>query len=85
MSQRRFHIVLDTNNVSDKFLTDKSFIIYLIETICEQIDMKILKGPIVAEGIPENPGISAFAIIDFSHIAQLRRAGQACDADRAGK
>ncbi len=33
------------------------------------IDMKIIYGPIVQEGVPMNPGLSAFAIIDFSHIS----------------
>lgn len=31
--------------------------------------MKILKGPETAAGIPVNPGLSTFAIIDFSHIS----------------
>jgi S-adenosylmethionine decarboxylase len=31
--------------------------------------MKILHGPVIVEGIPTNPGLSGFAIIDFSHIS----------------
>lgn len=31
--------------------------------------MKILEGPIIAEGVTDNPGLSALAIIDFSHIS----------------
>jgi S-adenosylmethionine decarboxylase len=33
------------------------------------IDMKILAGPYIAEGVPENPGWTGFVIIDKSHIA----------------
>ncbi len=28
-----------------------------------------MHGPVVLEGVPENPGITGFAIIDFSHIS----------------
>lgn len=31
--------------------------------------MSILAGPYSAVGIPENPGVSAFVIIDYSHIS----------------
>jgi S-adenosylmethionine decarboxylase len=40
-----------------------------IKELADEIDMKILHGPVVAEGIPENPGLSGFAIIDYSHIS----------------
>jgi len=31
--------------------------------------MRIIKGPIVAQGAEANPGLSILAIIDFSHIS----------------
>ena len=34
-----------------------------------KIGMNILKGPVVVEGVPENPGWTGFVIIDKSHIA----------------
>ena len=33
------------------------------------IGMKVLAGPYVVEGVPENPGWTGFVIIDKSHIA----------------
>ena len=33
------------------------------------IGMKVLAGPLVVEGVPENPGWTGFVIIDKSHIA----------------
>jgi len=33
------------------------------------IGMKILAGPYVVEGVPENPGWTGFTIIDKSHIS----------------
>lgn len=34
-----------------------------------KIGMKILEGPVVVQGVPENPGWTGFVIIDKSHIA----------------
>ena len=33
------------------------------------IGMKVLAGPLVVEGVPENPGWTGFVIIDKSHIS----------------
>ena len=37
--------------------------------LAAEIGMKILAGPTVVEGAPENPGWTGFVIIDKSHIA----------------
>jgi len=34
-----------------------------------QIDMHILDGPHIIQGVPENPGITGIEVIDKSHIA----------------
>ena len=45
----------------------------IIETILLElpgrIEMKILAGPVVVAGQPDNPGWTGFVIIDKSHIA----------------
>jgi S-adenosylmethionine decarboxylase len=41
----------------------------ILEKLPEKIGMKILNGPHVVEGNPENPGWTGFVIIDKSHIA----------------
>ncbi len=50
-------------------LTDPRFIVFLMDTVCDEVQMTYLRMPEVVEGLPENPGLTAFAVIDFSHIA----------------
>lgn len=66
---RRFHFILDAFNCDVRLLSDRVFLEELVRQITKLLDMKILKGPECAEGIPINPGLSVFAIIDFSHIS----------------
>lgn len=66
---RRFHCIIDAKNCHPVLLGDKNFIEGIVKMIAQKVDMKILKGPVIADGIVDNPGISCFAIIDFSHIS----------------
>jgi S-adenosylmethionine/arginine decarboxylase-like enzyme len=68
-SSRRFHFIIDAFKCDAALLSDKAFLVSLIKKIAKLIDMKIIKGPVAAKGIPVNPGYSVFAIIDFSHIS----------------
>jgi S-adenosylmethionine decarboxylase len=68
-SSRRFHFIIDAFNCNRALLSDRAFLVNLIKKIAKLIDMKIIKGPVAAKGIPINPGFSVFAIIDFSHIS----------------
>ncbi|MEK7166900.1 MAG: S-adenosylmethionine decarboxylase [Patescibacteria group bacterium] len=65
----RFHLIIDAFDCRVSLLSDKNFLIELVKKIAKMIDMKIIKGPEFAKGIQENPGLSIFAIIDFSHIS----------------
>jgi S-adenosylmethionine decarboxylase len=65
----RHHLIVDIVNVDLDKLNDKNFLIEIIYKIVGLIDMKILFGPKVIKGAKENPGLSAFCIIDFSHIS----------------
>lgn len=69
MSSRRFHIILDCDNVPVNKLKSEAFLIELMGEIKDAIDMKFLVWPQIAQGTVENPGLTAFAIIDFSHIS----------------
>jgi len=65
---RRFHLIIDAFDCK-KDLSNKKFIEQTIIEIAKLLKMTIIKGPIIAKGIEKNPGLTAFAIIDFSHIS----------------
>lgn len=68
MKTKRFHHIIDLNNCNNKIF-DQQIVCDFVEEVVEALDMSILKGPITANGIEENPGLSVLAIIDFSHIS----------------
>lgn len=68
MQTKRFHNIYDLENCSEK-ISNRDDLCQLVHDIADSVDMKILEGPIVAEGIETNPGLSALAIIDYSHIS----------------
>lgn len=65
----RYHIIIDIKNVPDDHLSDKHGLENFLKSLPGMIGMSILDGPHVIEGIPENPGLTGFVIIDFSHIS----------------
>ncbi len=68
MRQPRYHIICDLSGCNQN-IKDAPRIREFLEEVVKQINMSILEGPIIAEGKPENPGISGLVIIDFSHIS----------------
>ncbi len=66
---RRFHIIIDAYNCKPEVLSDGAKVKYALEEIAKLCQMHILHGPVIIEGVPENPGITGFCIIDFSHIS----------------
>lgn len=68
-----FHIIFDAIGVDKELLDSDKFIFELIHEIPTLVGMKILSGPNMVRDHErpdnENPGISCFAIIDFSHIS----------------
>ena len=68
MNTKRFHNIFDLENCNEK-IGNRDDLRQLVQKIAESVDMNILEGPIVAEGVDINPGFSALAIIDFSHIS----------------
>ena len=64
----RFHAILDVA-VPGGCPTTMAQVRTILEQLPPLIDMRILDGPYVVEGMPYNPGITGFAIIDFSHIS----------------
>lgn len=48
---------------------DKEKVDFILRDLPPRIDMHILDGPHVVEGVPENPGVTGIEVIDKSHIA----------------
>ena len=47
----------------------KSKLDEVIKDIAKLCGMKVLHGPVIVEGGQKNPGLTAFAVIDLSHIS----------------
>ncbi len=69
MAAQRFHIIIDASNVSEKSLSDEEGLKKFLTDLTSEIGMHVLAGPLIAQGIPQNPGLSGFVLIDFSHIS----------------
>ncbi len=48
---------------------DEEVVRRILSELPALIGMKILAGPYVVEGVPENPGWTGFVIIDKSHLS----------------
>lgn len=69
MVTKRYHFIFDASDIDIQLLTDKGFIKKILTETIDLLNMHVLEGPYVVEGIDENPGLSGFCIIDFSHIS----------------
>lgn len=69
MKTGRFHIILDLEKVDNQILNDEEGLKKFLVDVTEKVEMHVLFGPVVVSGIPENPGLSGFVIIDYSHIS----------------
>lgn len=69
MQSARYHIVLDLQEVSTEKVNDAVGLEGFLKKLPGLIGMSILHGPVIKEGIPENPGITGFVVIDYSHIS----------------
>lgn len=65
---KRYHLIFDIHNYPHKRI-NKNFLTKILEELPTFIGMQIIAGPIVANGVKENPGLSGFVIIDYSHIS----------------
>jgi S-adenosylmethionine decarboxylase len=68
MATKRYHNIVDIKKCNESILDKKIVKKFIIEAT-NTCGMKILKGPLAIDGIEANPGVTAFAIIDFSHIS----------------
>ncbi len=68
MMSPRYHVIFDLDHCRDTITDAETIRLFIVETIAS-IGMRIIGGPLVCEGVPENPGLSGFAVLDFSHIS----------------
>lgn len=68
MKTKRFHNIFDLEDCNEK-INDPQILRSFLEELVKEVKMSILEGPIIAQGKSENPGFSAVAIIDFSHVS----------------
>lgn len=66
---KRFHLILDASDCNPTLLEKKNLLSEVIIQIARLCQAKILLGPLLVEGSPTNPGLTALAVIDFSHIS----------------
>lgn len=66
---QRYQIIIDIINGDKDLILSKKKIMFFLRNIINLIEMQIIAGPYIAEGSFPNRGLSAFAIIDFSHIS----------------
>ena len=69
MKSPRYHVIIDLTHAQSERIRDKNAITAFLQEVVDGVGMKIISGPTVAEGVPENPGLSGFAILDYSHAA----------------
>lgn len=69
MQTKRYHILIDIKGANNEILNNQESLTEFLKTLPGIIGMHVLKGPEIAVGIPENPGLSGFVIIDYSHIS----------------
>ena len=68
MVTKRFHTIFDMEYCNEN-INNRAKVREFVERLTAAVDMSILEGPIIAEGIEKNPGLSALVIVDFSHIS----------------
>ena len=60
------HLMIDGETEGD---VSKEVIKHILTDLPPKIDMHILDGPHIIQGVPENPGYTGIEVIDKSHIS----------------
>jgi len=65
----RCHVVFEARNCANELITNKGLIKKALIDLSSLCEMKILHGPVITKGMPVNPGLTGFVIVDYSHIS----------------
>lgn len=68
MKTPRYHCIMDISEANEHIANVEVVREFLVK-MAAAVHMTILAGPVVVEGVPENPGITGFAVVDYSHIS----------------
>ena len=69
MITKRYHWIFDAEGIKNSLITKKALLQKALKDLADICGMTIVGGPLIIEGIPENPGLTAVCIVDFSHIS----------------
>ncbi|MFA6427143.1 MAG: S-adenosylmethionine decarboxylase [Candidatus Magasanikbacteria bacterium] len=69
MFTKRYHYIFDIDHCHEKNIRNRKLIPKFLRETVTTIGMKILMGPYIRQGVPENPGITGIAVLDFSHMS----------------
>lgn len=69
LENRRYHIIVDAYNCDKQILNDRQNLETVLRDLVRLCEMDFLYGPVIMDGVPENPGLTGFAVLDFSHIS----------------
>jgi S-adenosylmethionine decarboxylase len=50
-------------------VSSSEFLKVFLAELASCVEMHILAGPLIAEGHPDNPGMTGFVVVDYSHIS----------------
>lgn len=68
MHTARYHIIVDIESANINIRNEDKVREFLVG-MASAVEMHILCGPYIASGHPDNPGLTGFAVVDFSHIS----------------
>ncbi|MFZ5844848.1 MAG: S-adenosylmethionine decarboxylase [Patescibacteria group bacterium] len=69
MMTKRYHWIFDAASVPHELTRDRKFIRKVLLDLAQLCEMKVIGGPLVVKGVPDNPGITGICVVDFSHIS----------------
>lgn len=70
LGQKRFHIIVDAWDANPKTIVNEKAVKKFLLSVLPLLGMTtMLHPPVIVSGIPENPGLTGFLLIDFSHIS----------------
>ena len=69
MITKRYHWIFDAEDIDGALADDDDHLRRVLKDLADICSMTIVGGPWVIQGVPQNPGLTAVCIVDFSHIS----------------